>query len=107
MKAVVINRTGPPDVLEYRDVEDPRPANGEAVVRVAATGVNRIDVWIRSGLYPVKLPHVLGVDVAGTVETDTTGSFKPGERVLIYPSVGCGTCELCVSGEEQICSLSF
>jgi NADPH:quinone reductase-like Zn-dependent oxidoreductase len=104
MKAVVINRTGPPDVLEYRDVEDPRPANGEAVVRVAATGVNRIDVWIRSGLYPVKLPHVLGVDVAGTVETDTTGSFKPGERVLIYPSVGCGTCELCVSGEEQICS---
>jgi NADPH:quinone reductase-like Zn-dependent oxidoreductase len=40
MKAVVINRTGPPDVLEYRDVEDPRPANGEAVVRVAATGVN-------------------------------------------------------------------
>ncbi len=104
MKAIVLNRTGPPEVLEEVEVEDPRPANGEAVVRVSATGVNRIDVWIRSGLYPVKLPHVLGVDVAGVVETDTTGSFRPGERVLIYPSVGCGTCELCVSGEEQICS---
>lgn len=104
MKAVVLNRTGPPEVLEYTEVQDPKPSSGEALVRVAAAGVNRIDVWIRSGLYPVKLPHVLGVDVAGTVEEDTTGNFSPGERVLIYPSVGCGTCELCVSGEEQICS---
>ncbi|MEN3047354.1 MAG: zinc-binding dehydrogenase [Candidatus Caldarchaeales archaeon] len=102
MKASVFERPGGPEVLETKEVELPRRP-GEAVVRVEATGVNRIDVWLRSGLYPTKLPLVLGVDVAGTVLEDPSGAFRPGDRVLVYPNVGCGRCELCAAGEENLC----
>lgn len=102
MKAAVFERPGGPEVLELKEVGLPRRP-GEAVIRVEATGVNRADVWLRSGLYPAKLPHVLGIDVAGTVLEDPSGVFRPGDRVLIYPNVGCGRCELCAAGEENLC----
>ncbi|MCS7117575.1 MAG: zinc-binding dehydrogenase [Thaumarchaeota archaeon] len=102
MKAAVFERTGGPEVLAVKEVELPRKSN-EALIRVEATGVNRIDVWLRTGLYPVRLPHVLGVDVAGTVLEDPSETFKAGDRVLVYPNVGCGRCELCAAGEENLC----
>ena len=69
MKAVTITRTGGPEVLQVRDYPDPRPAEGELTIRVAAAGVNFADILARKGLYPdgPKLPGVVGYEVAGEV----------------------------------------
>jgi NADPH:quinone reductase-like Zn-dependent oxidoreductase len=68
--------------------------------------VNRLDVWIRNGTYPVPYPHILGADVAGEVESlgpDTTGRFPVGTRVLVYPGLSCGECPACRMGRESFC----
>jgi NADPH:quinone reductase len=67
MRAVRISRTGGPEVLETVDVEPPRPGPGEILVRNQAIGLNFIDTYHRTGLYPVKLPSGLGMEGAGEV----------------------------------------
>lgn len=67
MRAVQHTRTGGPEVLEAVDLPDPVPGPGEVLVRVEAVGVNFIDTYRRTGLYPVPLPHVPGTEGAGTV----------------------------------------
>jgi len=64
VKAIRIHRLGGPEVLQYEDVPVPTAGQGEALVRVEAAGVNFIDVYRRTGLYKVELPHTLG-QVAG------------------------------------------
>lgn len=83
MKAVYIEQTGGPDVLRYGDMPKPEPAAGQALVKVAASGVNYIDTYHRSGLYKLPLPAVLGSEGAGTVESVGEGvkGLKPGDRV--------------------------
>ena len=83
MKAVFIEHTGGPEVLKYGDLPTPQPATGQAVVRVAATGVNFIDTYHRTGLYKIPLPAILGSEGAGTVEAVGEGvtGVKPGDRV--------------------------
>jgi NADPH2:quinone reductase len=68
MKAIVINKTGGPEVLTYQEAETPSPKAGEALVKLAAIGVNFIDVYHRTGLYPLTLPFIPGMEGAGTVE---------------------------------------
>ncbi|MFK3740048.1 quinone oxidoreductase family protein [Massilia sp. TN1-12] len=82
-KAIRIARTGGPEVLEYVDVEVGEPGPGEARVRHHAIGVNFIDVYFRTGLYPQPLPGGLGQEGAGVVEAVGTGvsHVKPGDRV--------------------------
>ena len=67
-KAIRISRTGGPEVLEYVDVEVGEPGPGEARVRNHAIGMNFIDVYFRTGLYPPPLPSGLGHEAAGVVE---------------------------------------
>ena len=67
MRAARITRTGGPEVLEYTEVEVPEPGPGQVLVRVAAAGVNFIDTYFRSGVYPRPLPSVLGAEGAGAV----------------------------------------
>jgi NADPH:quinone reductase-like Zn-dependent oxidoreductase len=71
MKAVRFHEFGGPEVLRYEDVDRPHPAAGQVLVRVAATSFNQVDAAIRSGflqqVFPVALPHIPGIDVAGTV----------------------------------------
>jgi NADPH2:quinone reductase len=83
MRAVQVERTGGPEVLVVREVDDPKPGPGEAVVDVAASGVNFIDVYHRTGLYPVPLPFTPGTEGAGTVVAvgDGVGQVRPGDRV--------------------------
>jgi NADPH2:quinone reductase len=83
MKAVYIEQTGGPDVLRYGDMPMPEPAAGQALVKVAASGVNYIDTYHRSGLYKLPMPAVLGSEGAGTVESVGEGvkGLKPGDRV--------------------------
>jgi len=70
-------------VLEYGEIDPPSPRAGELLVDVAAAGVNYIDTYHRSGLYPRDLPFVLGLEGAGTVAAtgDGVSGFGPGDRV--------------------------
>ncbi len=83
MKAVFVEQPGGPENLRYADLPKPEPGPGQAVVKVAASGVNFIDIYYRTGLYKAPPPVVLGMEAAGIVETvapDVTG-LKPGDRV--------------------------
>jgi NADPH2:quinone reductase len=83
VKAIRFSRTGGPEVLEYVDVEVGEPGPGEARVRQYAIGLNFIDVYFRTGLYPQPLPSGLGQEGAGVVEAvgDGVTHVKPGDRV--------------------------
>ena len=83
MKAIVVSSTGGPEVLQYVDVDSPRPGAGEVLVRVEAIGVNFIDVYHRTGLYKLPLPFTPGSEAAGVVEELGEGvtEFKRGDRV--------------------------
>ena len=83
---------GGPEVLQYRDVADPEPGPRDAIIRVAATTINRLDVAQRNGWFTIpgfSLPHISGMDVVGTViEVGSAVSrVRPGDRVLVNPSM--------------------
>lgn len=82
-KAIRIDEFGGPEVLRWRDVPLAEPAEGEALVRHTAIGLNFIDTYHRSGLYPLELPSGLGVEAAGVVESvgDGVSHVAPGDRV--------------------------
>ena len=88
-KVIRMKEAGGPEVMEYVDVDLGQPGAGEALVRHAACGLNYIDVYFRSGLYPQPLPAGLGMEGAGVVEAvgpDVT-HVKPGRsRGLCRPS---------------------
>ncbi|HEY1745005.1 MAG TPA: quinone oxidoreductase [Granulicella sp.] len=82
-KAIEITATGGPDVLVLRDVAKPVPGPGQALIRIEASGVNFIDVYVREGRYPAKLPLIPGQEAAGTVVEvgDGVTTVKAGDRV--------------------------
>ena len=82
-KAIRISKTGGPEVMEYVEVEVGAPGPGQARVRNAACGLNFIDVYFRTGLYPQPLPAGLGMEGAGVVEAVGVGvtEVQPGDRV--------------------------
>jgi NADPH2:quinone reductase len=83
MKGVRIHRFGGPEVLCLEELDEPRPAPDQVVVRVAAAGVNFIDIYQRTGLYSSPLPHPLGLEGAGTVVAVGPGvtGLRQGDRV--------------------------
>ncbi len=90
MKAIRVESPGGPEVLQYKDVPDPVPAEGQALVRIEAVGVNFIDVYHRTGLYKVPLPFTLGQEAAGTVEAVGSGvtGITAGDRVAYVGVMG-------------------
>jgi NADPH:quinone reductase-like Zn-dependent oxidoreductase len=88
MKAVRFHEFGGPEVLRYEDVDRPRPAAAQVLIRVAATSFNPVDAAIRSGflqqVFPVALPHTPGIDVAGTLAEIGEGvaGWSVGEAVV-------------------------
>ena len=90
MKAVFVEQPGGVDKLKYADLPKPSPGPGQALIKIAATGVNFIDVYFRIGLYPAQPPVVLGNEGAGTVEAvgaDVT-NVAAGDRVAYAMSRG-------------------
>ncbi len=83
MRAIQMQRTGGPEVLELVDLPTPEPGPGQVLVRVRAAGVNFIDTYLREGRYPAPLPFIPGQEAAGVVEAVGEGvkSFTRGERV--------------------------
>ena len=82
MLAIQATRAGGPDVLEAVDLPTPEPGPGQVRIRHEAIGLNFIDTYQRSGLYPIKMPAVLGQEGAGVVEAVGEGvtRFKIGDR---------------------------
>ncbi len=107
MKAVAIREHGGPEVVKVEDLPDPKAGPGQVVVAVKAAALNHLDIWVRKGWQGLLLsfPHVLGSDVSGVVEAVGPGvdGVKAGDAVVLNPSLGCGRCERCLSGRENLC----
>jgi NADPH2:quinone reductase len=88
MKAVQISEYGGPEVMQYKDVPDPTPGDGQALVQIQAVGVNFTDTYSRSGVNPPQLPWIVGVEGAGVVRKVGSGvtNLKEGDLVA-YSSV--------------------
>jgi NADPH2:quinone reductase len=91
MKAIVYQEYGGPEVLEYVERPLPAPGPGQALVKVAAAGVNFIDIYQRAGWYKIPLPAIPGNEGAGVVEAVGEGVTEavPGDRVAFMGAAGC------------------
>lgn len=90
MKAIVIEQHGGPEVLRWKSVPEPRPGEGEMLVRIEVAGVNFIDVYQRTGMNPVTLPFTPGSEGAGEVVKVGSGvaDMAPGDRVAWCDALG-------------------
>jgi zinc-binding alcohol dehydrogenase/oxidoreductase len=102
VRAVRIHEDGDPEVLVLEEAPDPEPGPGEVLVRLRASALNHLDVWIRKGLPSVPKPRILGADGAGVVEAlgDGVSGFEPGERVVLNPGIETGGGRIHVIGEH-------
>jgi len=108
MRAVILEQHGGVENLRYvEDFPAPQPNAGEVRVRVRAAALNRLDLWVRDGWEGIKLPlpHILGADAAGEIDALGEGvqSLAIGDRVVVNPGISCGQCELCLSGQDNLC----
>jgi len=107
MKAVLFREHGGAEVLEHADFPTPEPKTGEILVRLRAAALNRMDVMVRSGWPGLKLemPHINGADGAGEVAALGEGvtGWTVGERVVINANLGCGQCDFCLAGQDNMC----
>lgn len=105
MKAVVIEKHGGPDVLKIKDVDTPQLPDGNVLVRVKACALNHLDIFVRSGIPGIKLPHILGSDVSGVIEKagKNVKDLRVGEKIIVNPSISCGKCVFCKNNDEPFC----
>ena len=126
MKVVLFHQHGGPEVLEYTDFPTPEPKPGEALIRLHAAALNRVDVMVRNGWPGLKLelPHINGADGAGKIvalsgATNALGGAQSkhgtgeseletreleiGDSVVINANLGCGACEFCLDGRDNLC----
>jgi NADPH:quinone reductase-like Zn-dependent oxidoreductase len=107
MKAARIHQHGPPDVLVYEDVPEPKIRANQILLRVRACALNHLDLWVRTGIPAMKfaMPHILGSDIAGEVVEvgELCERVQPGWRVLLSPGVSCRQCEQCMTGRDNMC----
>jgi S-(hydroxymethyl)glutathione dehydrogenase / alcohol dehydrogenase len=103
MKAAVLFEAGQP--LQMADVQVSRPGPREVLIRTAAVGVCRSDLHFIDGAFPHPVPTVPGHEAAGVVEAVGSGvaHLKPGDHVITFFTVFCGSCEMCVSGRPSLC----
>ena len=108
MKTVLFHQHGGPEVLQYTDFPTPEPQTGEALIRLRASALNFVDILVRKGWPSLKLelPHINGEDGAGVIAAlgnDTSTDLQIGDRVVINANTGCGKCEYCVAGKDNMC----
>ena len=107
MKLARIHQHGGPDVLVYEDAPEPTIKANQVLVRVRASALNHVDLFVRAGIPGMKIPmpHVLGCDIAGEVVAvgELCERVKPGWRVLLSPGLSCRQCEQCLAGQDNLC----
>jgi NADPH:quinone reductase-like Zn-dependent oxidoreductase len=109
MKALTLLATGGLQHLRVQELPEPAiQSPGEVLLRVKAVALNRLDLFVAEGLPGVnyRFPHVVGSDGAGTVQAvgSAVKNFRPGDRVMINPTLSCGQCPACLEGEDSLCS---
>lgn len=107
MRAVVVRAHGGPEALEFTRVPVPRPGPNEVLLKVEATGLNHLDIWVRRGVetHRFPLPLIPGCDVAGTIAAfgSAVTGWNIGDRVTMCPVLCCLTCIHCLSGAHNLC----
>lgn len=104
MKAMIFSECGGPEVMKFVEQPTPAPGPGQALVKVAAAGVNFIDVYQRMGWYKVNLPAIPGSEGAGIVEAVGPGvtEARPGDRVAWLGGLGCYATHCLVPGDRLV-----
>jgi NADPH:quinone reductase-like Zn-dependent oxidoreductase len=108
MRAFALTEVGSPERIAACELDVPRPADDEVLIRVATVAVNRQDVNLIVGRIPhsqLVFPHVLGLDPAGVVVASGAHvrSVDVGDRVVVRPPITCGDCDPCRVGEDDAC----
>jgi NADPH:quinone reductase-like Zn-dependent oxidoreductase len=110
VRACVLTATGGDflDHLKIADVPDaPVPQAGEVRIAIRAAALNHLDLFVAAGMpgSPLRLPHIMGADGAGVVESVGPGvtGIRPGDRVLLNPGISDYSCEFCRAGEHSLC----
>jgi NADPH2:quinone reductase len=90
MQAIEATETGGPEILRNVEKPTPSPGPGEVLIKAEAIGVNFVDTYFRSGLYPREVPFVLGAEVGGTVAAvgDGVTALRVGDRVATADAIG-------------------
>jgi len=106
-KTVIIEQFGDADCMQLVDTDIGQPGAGQVRVAHKACGLNYIDVYQRTGLYPLQLPHALGMEAAGVIEAVGEGvtHVKPGDRVAYAAQTPGAYCEARVMPAAQVCPL--
>jgi len=108
LKAAYITGHGGNEVVQVGLREKPRVAPGQVLVRMQAATLNRVDLYMRDSGAGIthRLPQILGLDGAGTVEAVDSGEplLRLGQEVVLHPGIGCGRCEFCLRGDTVLCT---
>ncbi|MBD3404604.1 MAG: zinc-binding dehydrogenase [Candidatus Lokiarchaeota archaeon] len=108
MKALLVPEFGNAEVLRFGEIADPVINSHDILVKVKATALNHLDIFVREGISGLKLemPHILGSDISGEIieiGSKVESDFKERQRVVIDPGLSCGRCEFCIMGERSLC----
>jgi NADPH:quinone reductase-like Zn-dependent oxidoreductase len=108
VKALVLPKLGGWEDLTVTDVPAPEVTRpGDVRVRVHTAGINHLDLFILGGLPGINytFPHIVGSDAAGVVESvgSAVTGWKPGDRVMMNPGIGCNACALCAADQQPLC----
>ncbi|HUS62467.1 MAG TPA: alcohol dehydrogenase catalytic domain-containing protein, partial [Acidimicrobiales bacterium] len=99
MRAWILDES--PGEYRFGEVEAPEPGPGQVRVRVVASALNHMDIWVTKGLPKPPTPHVPGADGAGVIDAigDGVTRVAVGDEVVIDPSLSCGHCAACLAGD--------
>jgi NADPH:quinone reductase-like Zn-dependent oxidoreductase len=108
LRSVIFNHHGGPEVLELVDLPSPDVKKGHALVKLSTAALNRMDILVRIGWPGLKLelPHIPGADGAGEIIAlgDDVKGWNIGDHVVINSNLGCGQCENCKKGLDNLCN---
>ncbi len=105
MKAIFFERHGGIEELKFAELDDPKPKNGEVMIKVKAVALNHLDIWVRQGWKGLKLnmPHITGSDVAGEiVSAHVDSTWTAGTKVIVNPGLNLGEDEWTRRGEDSV-----
>ena len=103
MKSWILHES--PGSYEWGDIDPPTPGPLDVRVRVVASALNHMDLWLTKGMPKPHLPHVPGCDVAGVIEAagELVQGVAVGDEVVVNPAVACGRCRQCLGGDSALC----
>jgi len=104
MRAIFFRSFGGVDILEEGELPIPQPRPGEVRLKVLATALNHLDVWVRAEASEIPMPHIGGSDVVGIVDAVGRGvNLRKGTRGVLNPTLFCAKCAACRRGEDSLC----